>query len=389
MTINDLIQAMQKIAPLEYAESWDRVGLLVGDRARPLDGPVFLTIDLTERVLDEARAARASAILAYHPPIWEPLPRLTSDSPRQRVLLRAVESGMAVFCPHTALDAAAGGITDWLCEGLSSGTPGPNGTVGRIAGDCRALTPHDSLDPAQEVKIVTFVPASAVDKVRAGLASAGAGLIGNYSLCSFAVEGTGTFLPGEGSNPTIGERGRIEHAHEMRLEMVCASRALPLALATLRQFHPYEEPAIDVYKLLAQPKRNVGPGRRLMLDRPSTLAQLAARLKTYLGHARIQVASVGGPDDLSRQVSLLAVVPGAGAKLAPLAQAEMCEVFITGEMKHHDVLECLHNGMSVILAGHTNTERGYLPRLAARLSSMLPGLRAVVSTADRDPLVIV
>ena len=380
MKIEDLTGQMQAIAPLELAESWDRVGLLVGDEHRALTGPVVLTIDLTDRVLAEALGLKASAIVAYHPPIWDPLVRLTAASPRERILLRAIEAGMAVYCPHTALDAATGGVTDWLCEGLSGAGEG------KIAGDCRALTPAGSR-PGTQVKLVTFVPSPDIEKIRGALASAGAGIIGGYSVCSFAVEGTGTFLGNETTRPAVGQPGQLERVREMRLEMVCARRALPLALETLRQFHPYEEPAIDVYEMAPQPRRASGAGRRLTLDRPATLADLARRLRAHLGHARVQVASVSGTLDAS--VSTLGVVPGAGSSLLSIARDEHCEVFVTGEMKHHDVLESLHAGVSVILVGHTNTERGYLARLAVRLQAALPGVHVHVAREDRDPLVIV
>lgn len=377
------MRAVETIAPPEYAESWDRVGLLAGDRGREIGGPVMLTIDLTERVLDEAIAARAGAMIAYHPPIWEPLKRITADTPRQRIILRAIEAGMAIYSPHTALDAVPGGITDWLCEGLSGADT--SGAGGKIAGDCRALTAHESIAATQQVKIVTFVPEKDADQVRSALASAGAGIIGNYQLCSFSAMGTGTFFGGEGSSPRAGEAGQLARVAELRLEMVCSRSALALALETVRRLHPYEEPAIDVYELVSQPARNSGAGRRLVLDRPATLAELAVRLKSFLGPARVRVAAVG--DDVP--ITHVGVCPGSGASLSPAAAREGCQVYVTGEMSHHDVVGALHAGMSVIVAGHTNTERGYLPRLAERLRGLLPGLTFRLSVQDRDPLVTV
>jgi dinuclear metal center YbgI/SA1388 family protein len=379
MNVQDLVQVMQSIAPLEYAESWDKVGLLVGDSGRELTGPVLLTIDLTERVLAEAMKLKASAVIAYHPPVFEPLSRITDATPRQRIVLRAVEAGIAIYSPHTALDAVPGGIADWLCEGLSGGE------TGSIKGDCRALTPHAKLPFTQQVKIVTFVPAHDSEKIRGALASAGAGLIGDYQLCSFAVSGTGTFLGGEGTTPAVGRAGSIEHVAETRLEMVCSKAALALALETLRRFHPYEEPAIDVYDLVPQPSRSAGAGRRLALDHPETVAQLAQRLKTFLKRDRVRYALAF--DD--RPVTRIGVVAGSGESLSKIARTEGCEVFVTGEMKHHEVMGALNAGMSVILGNHTSTERGYLPRLATWMSEVAPELRVVVSTVDQDPLVTV
>ena len=245
MLVRDLVEAMEGIAPTPYAEAWDRVGLQVGAPSREVTGPVLLTIDLTERVLAEAVSMRASAIIAYHPPIWNELGRLTDASASARIIRGAIEAGMAIYTPHTALDAAEGGMTDWLCEGLSA--PPGKAREGVTAGDCRSLEPHVERDPDQEVKIVTFVPPDKAEEVRGALATGGAGIIGAYRLCSFGTVGTGTFLGGEGTNPAVGEAGRLERVDELRLEMVCSKHALPIALKTLREFHPYEEPAFDVY----------------------------------------------------------------------------------------------------------------------------------------------
>ncbi|MEZ6242577.1 MAG: Nif3-like dinuclear metal center hexameric protein [Phycisphaerales bacterium] len=234
------------------------------------------------------------------------------------------------------------------------------------------------------MKIVTFVPPKSADEIRGALATGGAGIIGAYRLCSFASPGTGTFLGGEGSNPAVGESGRLERVDEVRLEMVCSRHALPIALKTLREFHPYEEPAIDVYELVGKPRRRVGSGRRLLLDRPASIGELCERIKTHLGRARVRYAL---PDDRATYATL-GVVPGAGASMFDLAAADGCELFVTGEMKHHEIVAALHKGVGVLLAGHTNTERGYLPRLARRLTEALPGLDVRIAESDTDILTI-
>jgi dinuclear metal center YbgI/SA1388 family protein len=379
MLIHDLVAAMERIAPPSFAESWDRVGLQVGSAAAQLAGPVLLTIDLTEPVIDEAVTMGASAVVSYHPPIFAPLDAITNATPKERIILAAASAGVAIYSPHTALDAAPDGVTDWLCEGLSGGKPGT------IAGDCRALVPHAEGDASPRVKLVTFLPEHDVETVRNALASAGAGQIGEYTLCSFNAGGTGSFFGSEHSTPVVGQAGRLETTAECRLEMVCPKRNLALALQTLRRFHPYEEPAVDVYDLAPQPRRSIGAGRRLVLDQPATMRELGDRLSAFLGTARVQL---GPPGDDGATVRTLGVVPGAGESLAPLASSEGCEAFITGEMRHHQVLATIHEGMRVLLAGHTNTERGYLPRLAQRLHDELPGVETKVSEADRDPLVV-
>jgi dinuclear metal center YbgI/SA1388 family protein len=382
MNVQDLMDAMERIAPLKYAESWDKVGLHLGVAERAIGGPVLLTIDLTEDVLQEALTNKAGAIIAYHPPIWNPLERLTDENHTQRIIRGAAEAGIAIYSPHTALDATPGGLTDWLCEGL--GSPRGEAVEGVIAGDCRALSPATGGDPSREVKVITFVPKAQIDHVRSALGSAGAGGLGNYKLCSFTTPGQGTFIPGEGSNPTIGTPGSLERVDEDRLEMVCARRALPLVIETLKHLHPYEEPAYDIVDLVPEPLRRVGSGRRLTLDQPATMGDLIDRLKAHLGRSRMRYALAG--DD--RPFRTVGVVPGSGASLLNLARQEGCDVFITGEMTHHDVIAARQAGVSVLLAGHTNTERGYLPRLESQLIELCPKIETIISESDRDCLVV-
>jgi len=375
MTIADLIDALERIAPPDHAETWDTVGLLVGRREAPLSGPVLLTIDFTGAVLAEARSLGAGAVVAYHPPIFKPLSRLTSDDPGERAILGAVEVGVAIYSPHTAIDAAPGGVTDWLCDML-----GENKGDGKALGDRRALVPSQAHGTRSMHKFVTFVPADAVEGVRNALASIGAGIIGEYEQCSFMLEGRGTFFGREGTNPAAGESGQLESVEEVRLEMVCPGRSLPLAVEMLRQFHPYEEPPCDIYPLTPRPLREIGAGRRITLDRPATPQELAARLKANLGLEAVKLAAA-----TDQPVSRIGLCPGSGGDLLDPAIENGCEVFITGEMSHHRVLAGVRRGCSVILPGHTNTERGYLPRLAERLGGLLPDGTFAISEVDRSP----
>jgi hypothetical protein len=99
-------------------------------------------------------------------------------------------------------------------------------------------------------KLVVFVPREALDAVRDALFEAGAGRIGNYERCSWYTVGTGTYLGGEGTNPTLGEPGREQRVSELRLETVFPAESQDDVVAALRSAHPYEEPAFDVYELL-------------------------------------------------------------------------------------------------------------------------------------------
>lgn len=385
MRVLDLIGAMEGIAPPALAEPWDNVGLILGDRRAELRGAVLLTIDLSMAVVSEARQMNAGAIVAYHPPIFQPMRALTADTDKGAALLACAAAGMAIYSPHTALDAAAGGVADWLIDQVAT----PEATTGAGAGRCALVAATGSgaggALAGSMVKLVTFVPVSppeVVEQVRSALAGAGAGVIGAYETCSFSTPGTGSFLGGAGARPAVGQAGRLEFVDEVRLEMVCPKARVAGAIAALRAAHPYEEPAFDVYDLVAPPRADLGPGRALTMDQRASVSELAARVKSALGAASVSLAS----NDETKRVSRIAVCPGSGESLLGAAVAWGAEVFITGEMKHHEVLKALESGCSVILAGHTETERGYLPALARRLNALNAQFAACVSREDRAPL---
>jgi hypothetical protein len=101
----------------------------------------------------------------------------------------------------------------------------------------------------KKYKIVVYVPEADADKLREAMGNAGAGKIGNYTHCMFTIKGTGQFKPGEGANPTIGKVGKLEKVNEERIEAVCAEERLHDVLKTIKEVHPYEEPATDVYPI--------------------------------------------------------------------------------------------------------------------------------------------
>ena len=374
-TLSQVVALLERLAPLDLAEEWDNVGLLLepsGAATRAIER-AFLCIDLSESVLNEALERNADFLLAYHPPLFRGLKRLRASAAEERVLLRALEAGLAVYSPHTALDATAGGVNDWLGRAFGSGR-------------CTALVPHAT---AAQLKLVVFVPQANVAELRRALSrELGAGSIGNYSECSYELQGQGSFFGNESASPRVGERGQLEFVAETRLEMRCDASALPHLQRVIAAHHPYEEPAWDVYPLLAQPADpRVGVGRLLQLDEPISLGEAIARLKVHLGVSTLRVAT-SGTHAAGMPISRIALCAGAGGSV--FEKVRGADLFVTGEMRHHDVLAKLRNGSSVILSEHTHTERGYLPVLASLLTGLAEGqLEVLVSTHDADPLVSV
>ncbi len=367
MRLDKLLNVLRRLAAERLAEDWDNVGLLLGDPAWPVRR-AMLCIDLTEPVLEEAVAAKVNLIVAYHPPIFGPLKSVTTGDATQRIVLDAARRRIGLYSPHTALDAAEGGINDWLCDGLGAGTRRP-------------IRPTSA---AATVKLVTFVPPGDADRLRRALAAAGAGQIGDYSDCSFSVEGQGTFIGGAGTKPAVGERGRLEHVPEWRIEMVCPAARVSQVVAALRRAHPYEEPAFDLYPLQPPPDAAddaTGQGRVVTLEKPIRLQTLVRRVKAHLGVGHLNVAAANG----SMQIQRIGLCAGAGGAL--LDEAGPIEAFVTGEMRHHDVVAAVSRGVSVVLAGHTQTERPYLKVYRRRIIKAAgKQVDWLISKADRAPL---
>jgi dinuclear metal center YbgI/SA1388 family protein len=358
MNVADLVRTMEAIAPACLAAPWDNVGLLVGDPDRQLQR-VLLTIDCTRPVFDEALRAGASAIVSYHPPIYGGQKRFAAGS----IAYEAARADVAIYSPHTALDAADGGTNDVLADALAMTDRAP----------LRATLPAGQ----EEYKLVTFVPAEHADAVSRAVFDAGAGRIGKYSACSFRVAGTGTFFGEEGTSPAVGESGRLEQAPELRLETVVPAGRVGAVVRALRACHPYEEPAYDLVVLARAPQRGFG---RIGPVGQTTVRALLERIKGALGVTQVLVAG-----ELDRVVTRAAVCAGSGGDLVPDAIAAGAEVLLTGELRHHDALAAVAAGMGVVCALHSASERVALASLQHRLAALLPGLDVTRSTEDREP----
>lgn len=367
MKTEELISAFETFAPSYLANDWDNVGLLVGATDWSAKN-ILLTIDLTESVMQEAISMKTNTIVSYHPPIFNPLKSVTNRTFKERVVLDAILHKIAIYSPHTSLDIAKNGVNDWIVEGIG-------------IGDIRALRPFGNLPPDEECKLITYCPEAKVEELRQSLSSVGCGRIGQYEQCSFSTTGTGTFIGNEGTNPTHGKAGELQRVIECKFEMVVSKDSLSLAIQALRQFHPYEEPALEVHELGERPRREMGIGRRIHLDKPVQLDELARKLKKHLGIGYVRVAPAAGKDDRA-QAQTVGLCAGAGGTVCELAIDDGCEVFITGEMTHHQVVAATARGCTVMLTGHTNSERGYLPTLKEQLVTLLPKANITVSKAD-------
>lgn len=368
LTVAQLCNAMEAIAPTWAAADWDNVGLLAGDPQWPAEY-VLLTIDLTAAVLEEAVKLGCNSIVSYHPPIFRAVKRfaVTRDS-AEGLAAEALSRRIAIYSPHTALDAAPGGTNDALAElaGLSHVRP------------FAAIAP-----PAAQCKLVVFVPHESADDVAEAIFEAGAGRIGAYEKCSFRLSGQGTFFGTDSTNPAVGARGRFERVDETRLEVILPKSRLTGVIEAVRAAHPYEEPAFDVYPLEPLAVSSLGQGRMGSFAAPQTLGDLARAMKNAVSAE--QVTLVGEPGVTITRGFVCAGAAGSLPFEIPGVRLGHGDVVITGEIRHHDALHYRRCGACAIALGHWASERPVLIPLSLKLKQHLPGTSITMSKADADP----
>lgn len=360
--VGDWLAVLDDLYPPAWAEEWDNSGFQVGDR-RARAHRVLVALDPTPEVLTEAAEKECGLLVTHHPLLFRPRSVLDVAEPVARTAAEALRRGVTVIACHTNADVASPGVSDALADVLGVEVEG---------------TLQDTA-AGEQVKLITFVPAEATPKVLDAVAGAGAGTIGEYTHCSFRVRGTGTFLPSERANPSVGERERLNEVEEDRLEVVVPRARLEGAVAALLETHPYEEVAYDVYALATG--AGMGLGRVGRFPEPLDVAGLADRCRDRLGGA---VRTVGDPD---REVNRVALCAGAGASLIPSALRADVDAFITGDVKHHEALDAAGGGLAMLDPGHHATEWPFVPVLAQRLADAGADLGGdvMVSETRTDP----
>ena len=364
MKIQDIAEQIEKIVPLNLAQDWDNVGLLIGD-ARKNVKRILLTIDITADVVAEAKKLKTDLIISYHPVIWDGLKKITTEGPSS-IVHELIRRNIAVFSIHTALDVVSGGVNDGLAEiiGIEDGKP-----IG------------DYVDnPAEDnYKLVVFVPAESLARVSNAVFAAGAGAIGNYSDCGFSTDGTGTFLPLDGSKPAIGHKGQLEKVLEIRFETIVPAEKLDNVVAAMRKTHPYETPAFDVIKLYNS-QNKFGLGRIGKLSKPLRIEQIIRRIKK---DTSAEACGLVGKE--KRLVRTAAVCAGSCGAIINLVIAAKADLYLTGELKHHQALAAQEAGLTCICLSHTVSERFILKKFAKQLQKQLNSATIRISKKDADP----
>ncbi|SHF34229.1 dinuclear metal center protein, YbgI/SA1388 family [Desulforamulus putei DSM 12395] len=343
-TAKDITDIIEGLAPRWLAEEWDNSGWQLGD-PRAKVKKVLLALDVDDVILREAREKDIDLIICHHPLFMKGIKSIRLDEPRGALVAELIKNNIGVYAAHTNLDSAAGGVNELLAERLG-------------------LTNSEIMHPSKGekyCKLAVFVPVDHVEAVRQAVSEAGAGWLGNYSDCTFQVQGTGTFRPLAGTNPYIGRQGQLEKVEEIRLETIVPAAKVKTVLKAMMEAHPYEEVAYDLYPLENRVGSS-GLGRIGNLKEQKSFADFIISVKEALGLATVKVG--GG---MWRDVRRVAVCGGSGGELWPVAAARGADVFITGDIKYHTAQDMLAAGLNFIDAGHFATEHLILPELQDKL----------------------
>lgn len=361
MIVQDVINHLEELSPLAYAEDFDNVGLLVGNKNAAISG-ILVTLDTLESVVDEAIENNCNLIVSFHPIIFGGLKRITGKNYVERVVIKAIKQDIAIFAMHTALDNALQGVNDMICTQIG-------------------LTNRQILIPQNGTikKLTTYAPEVEAENLRLALFNAGAGSIGNYSDCSFNTKGTGTFRGNINSKPSIGSKGKIHHEPEVQISVIFAKHLESNILQTLFKTHSYEEVAYEV-STLENKNQNIGMGMIGELEKPMDEASFLKYVKQKMKTDCIRHSSY-----LGKPIKKIAVLGGSGSFAIDAAKKAKVDAFITADLKYHDFFKA-ENDMLLVDVGHYESEQFTKSLLVAFLIKKIPNFAIILSKTNTNPV---
>ncbi|WP_296313459.1 Nif3-like dinuclear metal center hexameric protein [Winogradskyella sp. UBA3174] len=361
MIVQDVINHLQDLAPLAYAEDFDNVGLLVGDKNKSVSG-VLVTLDTLESVVDEAIENNCNLIVSFHPIIFKGLKKLTGKTYVERVVIKAIQHNISIFSIHTALDNAFEGVNSIICDQLG-------------------LKNKQILIPQAGTikKLQTYVPKTNAEELRQALFNAGAGSLGNYESCSFNVNGEGTYKGNAESNPVIGKKGELHTENETAISVTFKKHLESKVLKTLFKAHPYEEVAFEV-STLENTNQHIGMGMIGDLETAMDANECLKLVKTKMNASAIRHSNL-----LKKSIKRIAVLGGSGSFAINAAKNAGADLFLTADLKYHDFFSA-ENDIVLADIGHYESEQFTKTFLVDYLSKKMPNFAIILSKKNTNPV---
>ncbi|WP_438965684.1 Nif3-like dinuclear metal center hexameric protein [Flavobacterium sp.] len=361
MKIKDTLAILEDMAPLGYAESFDNVGLLVGDANNNLTG-VLVCHDALEEVIDEAISKKCNLVVCFHPILFSGLKKITGKNYVERAVIKAIKNDIAIYAVHTALDNHKNGVNKIFCDALG-------------IKDSKVLIPKQNYIK----KLVTYTISENVVTLRNALFEAGAGQIGNYEDCSFNSHGIGTYMGNEDSSPEIGERFEFVEAPEIKIEVTFERHLESKILKALFSNHVYEEVAYEIYNLENE-HQNIGLGRVGLLEKELSEAEFLQLIREKLDCKGIRHSNL-----LGKPIKKVAVLGGSGSYAIKNAINSGADAYVTSDLKYHQFYEAEN---SILLAdiGHFESERFTKNYIVDYLKEKITNFAIILSQENTNPV---
>lgn len=332
MKLREITSFLEEIAPLAYQEDYDNSGLIVGYGDMEITG-ALISLDCTEAVVDEAIGLGFNLIISHHPIVFKGLKKFNGSNYVERVVMKAIKHDIAIYAIHTNLDHVNKGVNKKICDKLGIANP-------------LILNPQNGVLK----QLVTFCPTEHAENIRKALFDAGAGSIGNYSECSFNLEGMGTFKAGEGADPYIGEIGKRHQELETRIEVIYPSNLEQKIIRFLHDAHPYEVVAYSTFPL-SNENQELGAGMIGDLDCEWEELEFLKFVKEKLNTKVIRHTNLR-----SKKIRKVAVCGGSGGFLLKNAIKAGADIFITADYKYHEFFDA-ESKLIIADVGHFESEQ--------------------------------
>jgi dinuclear metal center YbgI/SA1388 family protein len=361
MRIKDIIQEFERYAPSAFQESYDNSGLIVGSADMECSG-VICSLDVTEEVILEAKAAGCNLVVAHHPIIFAGLKKLNGKNYVEKTVITAIKNDIAIFAIHTNLDNVLEGVNNTIANKLGLIHP-------------KVLLPKAGILS----KLYTYIPESAVESIKKHLFAAGAGQMGNYSECSFQVLGKGSFKGNEASNPSVGEPNETTQLEEAKIEFLFPSWMKNKVVNALIKNHPYEEVAYEIVTL-DNDNQFVGSGLIAKLPEAMEENSFLQMLQNNFNLSVIKHSPL-----LGKPIKKVALCGGAGSFLLKQALTAEADVFITSDLKYHEFFDA-DGRILVADIGHWESEQFTIGLLIDILQAKFPTFAVLKSVIKTNPV---
>jgi dinuclear metal center protein, YbgI/SA1388 family len=359
--VRDIADRLENIAPLEYAESYDNVGLIVGSFHKKVKN-VLITLDITEEVLDECLNKKCDLIISFHPIIFKPIQNITGKTSYERIIIRALKNDISIYVIHTNLDVVWEGTSSYISKLLQ-------------------IHRKKVLFPRKKTikKLITYVPINFASKVRNALFKVGAGNISNYSHCSYNFDGFGSYMGNKETKPFYGKKEVFHMEKETCISVLFPGYKLNIIKNTLFKNHPYEEVAYEIYNI-----ENINPYIGIGFVGNITEKMNECDFLSFI-KKKMNLSCIRHSHFTGKEIKKIAMITGSGRFGIESALQEKCDVFISSDLKYHDFFK-YEKKIFIVDIGHYESEKFVKSLLKSLLEKNITSISIYESEIHTNPI---